>query len=66
MILVHISQEEARGLLVGILLIFLAPPLLLFVIGFLFRKRNKEISHILYILAVLYLMICFGYFLIGF
>ena len=61
MILLHISQEEARGLLIGILFIFLAPPLLLSVIGFLYRERNKEISHLFYLLAFLYVIICLGY-----
>ncbi|CAL2088085.1 conserved hypothetical protein [Tenacibaculum sp. 190524A05c] len=57
-------EADYSGIFIIIFVILLVPPLVLAVIGFLLRKKYKEVSVVFYILAVLYLIVglglCFG------
>lgn len=55
---------DLSGLFAIIILIMFGPPLLLVIIGFSVRKKNKEAATVLFILAALYVLVglgmCFG------
>lgn len=59
-----LDGADLTSLFIVIYSVWLVPPILLGIIGFLCRKRNKEMSKSVYLLAVLYLLvgagICFG------
>lgn len=54
------------GLIFLVLFILLAPPLILFVVGYLIRKKYERAFKILYLIAILYLLIGLGVCLGGF
>ncbi|WP_299622619.1 hypothetical protein [uncultured Tenacibaculum sp.] len=55
---------DLSGLFAIIILVMFGPPLLLIIIGASIRKKNKDISTVLFILAAFYLLVglglCFG------
>ena len=48
------------GLWVLVLLMLAGPALVLGLIGFLFRRKNKKVATVFYILAILYFIIGWG------
>jgi len=52
---------DLLGLIILIYSILLVPPIVLFLIGFFLRKKRKEVSKTLYIIAVAYLLIGLSY-----
>ena len=60
MIALNIFLEQYDGLVALLILIMLAPPIILTIIGFAVRKTNPTTAKVLFILAALYLIIGLG------
>ncbi len=51
---------DFTGLVILIILIMIGPSILLTIIGFIVRKKNKKTAKILFIIATVYLIISLG------